>query len=504
MGRGCYNAPAFRIPVTPWNREASASVSQNGFRTTQEQIPTGGGDQRVRCLRVLFPESVAPSPTVFPLVRQDVHIGRGDLPPPHLSFDDPKLSRLHATVRFHGAEGCHVVADQGSTNGTRRNGAPIAHATLAPGDVVRVGDTLLLYDSIGWEAPAARDAGKSGVGESGVGESGVGESGVGESGMIGTSRALRDVVGRIGRAAKSDLAVLVLGESGTGKELVAREVHRRSGRQGPFLAVNCGAIASTLIESELFGHVRGAFTGATSATPGLFRAADGGTLFLDEIGDLTPELQTRLLRVVETGEVRPVGGTTATRADVRIVAATNLDLAAAVDDGRFRGDLFARLDELRLELPPLRSRREDVLPLVRHFAELHGAGRRLVLDPDAAEALVVHPWRFNVRELEKVVRLVLVEHPDVERVTLDLLPAAVRASVRADRDPDGASLLSLDPEGFRSRVAAQGGPSAEELRDLLFHYQGRVVDIATFLGKDRRQVYRWIERHGLRVDDFRV
>ncbi|HEV7631581.1 MAG TPA: sigma-54 dependent transcriptional regulator [Steroidobacteraceae bacterium] len=221
------------------------------------------------------------------------------------------------------------------------------------------------------------------------------------------SQALLD---QIGQVAPSDAAVLIVGETGTGKELVARDVHAQSRRRGDFVAVNCGALSQTLAEAELFGHQAGSFTGATETRAGWFEAADGGTLFLDEVGDLPLPLQVKLLRVLQEREVVRVGARKAVRLDVRVVAATNIDLTQAVAAGRFRRDLYYRLNVVTLTVPPLSKRRGDILPLAEHFLEMY-SGRLNVLPPRleaaARHALLDYSWPGNIRELENVMHSAL-------------------------------------------------------------------------------------------------
>jgi len=230
--------------------------------------------------------------------------------------------------------------------------------------------------------------------------------------LIGRSAALLDAFKTIGRVARSDVAVLVTGESGTGKELIARALHAASHRSAaPFVPVNAAAIPRELLESELFGHERGAFTGAIEARPGRFREAAGGTLFLDEIGDMPTDLQAKLLRTLQSGEVTAVGSRRTERVDVRIVAATHRDLDASVAAGRFREDLLYRLRVVPIHVPPLRERREDVPALVEHFLDRYGeslAGRRPLLSAAAEAALARHDWPGNVRELENAIKRALV------------------------------------------------------------------------------------------------
>ena len=231
--------------------------------------------------------------------------------------------------------------------------------------------------------------------------------------LIGSSKPMQNVYGLIERAAKSDCNVLVMGESGSGKELVANEVHRRSRRvEGPFKALNCSSISASLLESILFGHKKGAFTGAESDQRGLFRAAHGGTLFLDEIGDMAVELQAKLLRSVEDKKVLPVGSTEYEEADVRIISATNQNLPERVRDGKFREDLFYRLNLLLIALPPLRDRKDDIPILAEHFARqcAEKEGREFArIAPAAMDALLAHSWPGNVRELQNKIHSAVIK-----------------------------------------------------------------------------------------------
>ena len=227
-----------------------------------------------------------------------------------------------------------------------------------------------------------------------------------EGQLIGKSPAMDRLRELTQRVANATTSVLITGESGTGKEMVARSLHFQSPRaEKPFVVLNCGAVPENLIESELFGHVKGAFTGATGAKEGLFRAANGGTLFLDEVGELPPPLQVKLLRVLQDRKVRPVGGSAEIDVDVRVVAATNRDVESEVDAGTFREDLFYRLNVIRIEVPPLRERREDIPVLAQYFLEKHAAlqGRRLEFSPEATRWLAQQSYAGNVRELENIV-----------------------------------------------------------------------------------------------------
>jgi two-component system, NtrC family, response regulator PilR len=266
------------------------------------------------------------------------------------------------------------------------------------------------------------------------------------SGLIGKSRQMREVYDLIAKVADSMANVLILGESGTGKELAAKAIHYNSPRRNAcFLAVNCGAIPETLIESELFGHTKGSFTGAFSDRPGLFEQAEGGTLFLDEIGEVPLQLQAKLLRVLQEREFRRVGGSSALRADVRIVAASNRNLEEQVVEGSFREDLFYRLNVVQVRMPALRERSEDILPLVEHFYKKYAiwSGSGEIVSQDAIVALLNYPFPGNVRELENLVERCAVLGSRV--ITAECLPAKVRQFVPASAPLD---LVSIPQEGM--------------------------------------------------------
>ncbi len=304
--------------------------------------------------------------------------------------------------------------------------------------------------------------------------------------VVGRSEAMLEVFKTAARVAASDATVLVLGESGTGKELVARAIHAASPRAArPFVPVDCGALAEGVLESELFGHVRGAFTGAQTARQGLFEAAEGGTLFLDEIGDVGAALQARLLRALQEGTIRRVGANEAIPVDVRVVAATNKDLDAAVAAGRFREDLFYRLNVVTLRIPPLRDRREDVPLLAEHFAAKHGSERGGV-SPAARELLQAYGWPGNVRELENVIARALALNPSGVVGPADL-PEHLQGAAAAV----GPGLPL--PPGFR--------PSLDELSRryaalVLAECGGNKTRAAELLGIDRKTLYRILGEAG--------
>lgn len=264
--------------------------------------------------------------------------------------------------------------------------------------------------------------------------------------VVGESPPIRDLLSLVERAAPSDSSILLLGETGTGKELVARTLHLRSARAGrPFIAVNCGAMPAPLLESELFGHAKGAFTGAVATKVGLVEAADGGTLFLDEIGEMSPAMQVRLLRTLDSGEVRRVGTERAFRVNVRIVAATARDLEREAADGRFRSDLYYRISTVILRVPPLRERRSDIPLLLTHFASRAGRGRLpLRFSPAALELLGRYPWPGNIRELQNLVERLELLNEGSEVQPPDLPPEIRAGEAQEPVDPAGLSLAEIE------------------------------------------------------------
>jgi two-component system response regulator HydG len=302
--------------------------------------------------------------------------------------------------------------------------------------------------------------------------------------IVGSSPALRRVIDVATQAAPSQATVLVLGESGTGKELLARYIHERSARaKGPFVAVNCAAIPETILESELFGHEKGAFTGATGRKDGRFAKAAGGTLFLDEIGELSPSVQVKLLRVLQEGEYEPLGGNT-TKADVRIVAATNRDLVAEVGAGRFREDLYYRLNVIAITAPPLRARREDVTLLVDHFLGLYCAknGRpRLHPTRGALDRMMDYGWPGNVRELENVIERAVVLSRDDTLGEGDLPDHIAAAAPSASTELTFEIGTTLDELELRV------------IRETLRHTKGDKSVAAQLLGISTRTIYRKLD-----------
>jgi DNA-binding NtrC family response regulator len=282
----------------------------------------------------------------------------------------------------------------------------------------------------------------------------------------------------LARAATSLVPLVILGESGTGKELLARAVHRLSRRPGPLVAVNCGAIAATLVESELFGHVKGAFSGALADHPGLVRASDGGTLFLDEVGELSPAAQVALLRTLQDHEVRPVGAVKAVAVDLRVVCATHRELSSLVAEQRFRADLLARLSGFTMCLPPLRERIEELGTMVATI--LAEAAPQATLSRAAARRLIAHPWPLNTRELAQ--RLTTAALLGSGQIELEHL----RLDTAAPVDSGSPASEVLSPEDAARRA---------QLIDLLSKHRGNVSAVAREMGKERVQIRRWLKRY---------
>jgi DNA-binding NtrC family response regulator len=312
--------------------------------------------------------------------------------------------------------------------------------------------------------------------------------------IIGKSPAMVEVYKTVARVAPTRSAVLILGESGTGKELIAQAVHQHSPRAGrPFVAVDCGALTETLLESELFGHVRGAFTGAVADKKGVFEEAEGGTCFLDEIGDISPNMQAKLLRVLQEHEVRRVGGKDWLKVDVRVVAATNQNLAELVSRGAFRQDLYYRLDVVAIRLPPLRERVEDIPLLARHFLQhySHESGKAITAISDKAmELLCAYSWPGNIRELEHAIeQTVALSNQPV--LTPDDLPEEVR---------DHAAAKSFHNQLQDEQFLFPDTPTLEEVKKryvlhVLRRNQGNVSRTARLLNIDRRSLYRMLARY---------
>jgi transcriptional regulator of acetoin/glycerol metabolism len=387
------------------------------------------------------------------------------------------ISSSHARVRRDGHR--WVLEDLGSRNGTRVDGEPVVHLALRDGDVVEAGHTLLLFREALHAPPGAPLDLDTRTAQF-------------PAPRLGTLLpALAGEIEALARIAVSPVPVLVRGETGTGKEIIARAVHELSARRGPFVGVNCGAIPAALVESQLFGHVRGAFSGAVRDEPGFVRAASGGTLFLDEIGDLPAASQSALLRVLQEREIVPVGATRGVPVDLRVVAATHQPLEALVARGTFRSDLLARLDGFTFTLPPLRERREDTGLFV---AELLGGtpeAAAVTLSPEFGRALLKYAWPQNIRELSHCLARACALARGEAVLRAEHLPPAVRAAIAAP--PDAAAEAAASPD---ERLRAQ-------LESLLREHNGNLAEVARALGKARMQVHRWLKRFGIDPGRYR-
>lgn len=392
---------------------------------------------------------------------------------------DSTMSALHVRL---GADGVsYVVEDLGSRNGTFVNGVATQRALLSTGDVIELGTTFFVYgmglsprrdeppevssDTLQWHAPGL------------------------ETLLPDLSRRFSELA----RVAPSDLPVLILGESGTGKELAARAVHTLARTRGAFVPVNCGALPQTLIEAQLYGYRKGAFTGATQDQVGLFRSAETGTLFLDEIADLPLSAQASLLRALQEHEVLPLGATRPIPVSFRVVAATHQPLGDLIRRGVFREDLFSRLAGFTIELPPLKARRADMGLLLCALLSRFAKDRdRVSLDFEAARALLTYAWPRNIRQLENTLRGAVALSTD--SILLEHLPQELRQP--EIRPPEGAE----PPRGHK-----RGGPkpTLEALVDLLRLHHGNVSAVARALGTTRAQIHRWTKRHGVTLEKFR-
>ncbi len=388
-----------------------------------------------------------------------------------LRLTDPEVSRFHFEVR---SEGDHYeVVDLDSTNGTIVDGVRVLHARLEPQAVIQVGGSRVVFEpKKRWETLAASS--RSSL-----------------HGLVGSSASMRQLFGVLERVAPTELSVLIHGETGSGKEVVARAIHLASPRAaGPFLAVDCATIAPNVAESELFGHVRGAFTGAERDRRGVFEAASGGVVFLDEVGELPLALQPKLLRALERREVRPVGSNEVVGFDARIVAATHRDLARRVETGELREDLYFRLAEVTLEVPPLRARPEDLPELAAHLLAREGEARGLA--PDAIAALAEHDFPGNVRELRNTLRraAAFAAGPTIDRATI---VEALRGGPARAKTGGFSDLLARPYREAREEAIAR---FERAYLDALMRGSDTVVGAAERAGIHRKSLERLLRKHG--------
>lgn len=431
---------------------------------------SGGASLRIRKLRA----EVVAGPCAGQVVEvagTDVRVGSSE--DNDLVLKDPAVSRHHLTLKIDSV-GVRVV-DAGSRNGTTVDGTRIRDAYARPDSSIVVGGSTLrlrmLEDFVDFPLSTRERL----------------------CGMVGRSVAMRRFFAIVERVAPTDDPVLVEGETGTGKELAAEALHEESTRaQGPFVVLDCAAISPNLVESELFGHVKGAFTGAIGDRAGAFEQADGGTLFIDELGELPLNLQPRLLRALERQEVRRVGSNATRKVDVRVVAATNRSLSEEVARGSFREDLYYRIAVLRVVLPPLRERSDDIPLLVSHFCAHHAgrSGRSVELPPRVVDAFSKNAWPGNVRELRNAVARALSLGTSAE--------FASSSAGDAERLPSVAIDLDVPFKVARERVTEMFEQSY--LKAMLEMTDGNVTRAADLAGVDRKLIQRAIKRYGLRGD----
>lgn len=377
----------------------------------------------------------------FALTGERISVGRQGL----ISIDDPSVSRNHAVLSWCGDY--WLLTDAGSRNGTFVNGVAVQRRPLSVGDSIRMGKVSLLLEDA--SSDDACDDQETRVVT--ISPTTYMPSGPGALALVGRSDALRSAMRLAARAAHSDATVLLTGESGTGKELFARLVWEESRRKaGKFVPVHSGAIEPTLLASTLFGYEKGAFTGADKRTKGLFEEADGGTIFLDEIGEISADTQVKLLRVLQEGEFMRVGGTVPIKTDVRVVCATNRNLADEVKRGKFREDLYYRLNVIQINLPPLRERRGDIADLAEHFLAMLG-GVEMSFSSEAMSKMLAYGWPGNVRELRNTVeRMVVLANGKI--LGVEDLPPEIRDA--GSEAPSGATGPSSSLSDVESRHIA--------------------------------------------------
>lgn len=438
-------------------------------------------------LVLLYAEAYAALPAAISLSRDKLVIGRE--PPSNVLLPVTAVSRVHAELTWNGTG--FEIRDLNSKNGVLVNGQRVGLDRLEAYDEIRIGDAIFKFVEQG-----AEEYGRYRIDGSML--PGATRYASHPSRILGGYQMDR-IVADVERIARSELNVVLLGPSGTGKEVIANELHRLSARTGPFVALNCAAIPANLLESELFGFKRGAFSGADRDKPGLIRTAHGGTLLLDEIGDMPLEAQAKLLRVIQSKEVMPLGATQPERVDARFVCATHRDLRRLLEEGRFREDLFARLNEYQVRLPPLHERKEDIYALMRAFQLRHG-GAQLTASVPFMVALLHHDWPQNVRELEGAIKRSIALCQGTE-LDVDQLPDAVREAVGDYGQPVG----SLGPPLMTAELAkVSRAPSEGELRALLETHAGNVAAVGRELGKARMQIHRWMRRYGIEIDEYRA
>ena len=396
-----------------------------------------------------------------------------------LVIEDSTISKRHCEIAID-PEG-YLIRDLESTNGTIVQGVKVSSAYLTPGTEVQLGKTRLVFCPL----PEANDIPLSRNENFGA--------------MLGRSMVMRRVFHQAETYAPTDATIMITGETGTGKEILAEEIHRHSPRrEKPFIVIDCAAMAKDLVESELFGHVKGSFTGAHDDREGAFEGADGGTVFLDEIGDLSPTLQPKLLRVLEKREIRRVGDNRIRGIDVRIICATNRMLATEVNEGRFREDLFYRLSVVQMELPPLRRRRDDIPLLVKKFlGDLHGsAAIESIADFDRTmDTLKRHDWPGNVRELRNLIEVAFYS----ERRPVDLSAFVSLGRLRAGHKAESELTVTADKPFKDAKSDLIEEFERTYLQELLSRNRQNVSRSAREAGIERAYLQRLIKKYGMKT-----
>jgi transcriptional regulator with GAF, ATPase, and Fis domain len=422
----------------------------------------------------------------FALPQMDITIGSD--PSCLIAIEDDSIAPRHCVIRWQ--DGRYRICKCEDRALTSVNALPVTERDLVHGDEIRVGECLFLFLTFQSETPWEVRL-QSGLERLELENRKLQAAINLDHNMVGESAVMKSVFQSIARSAPSDSTVLVRGESGTGKELVARAVHRNSKRCcKPFVAINCAAISEHLLESELFGHERGAFTGAIAMKRGKLEMAEGGTVLLDEIGEMAPPLQAKLLRVLQEREFERVGGTRTMPADIRVLAATNRDLMDGVQKGTFRQDLYYRLNVVSITVPPLRERREDIPVLAEYFAAkfMKRCGRPLAgISPEAHRALLAHSWPGNVRELENAIERAVVLGAN-SRILADDLPESVLEA----KNPGAPTLMPYHEAVSRAK--------REIILRTLRECNGAYAEAARVLGLHPNNLHRLIRNLDLKLE----
>jgi len=402
-----------------------------------------------------------------------------------LTVSDPRVSSVHATMRK--MLGRWVIEDAGSRNGVIRNGVREPRAVVSDGDVLELGQTFFIFRA-GLGAPGDAPADFEATDRL--------------DGMSTLLPQLATELMKLEGIARSTVDVVIHGESGTGKELVAHAIHAMSGRTGPFVPVNCGALPETLVETELFGYRKGAFSGANEDRAGLVRSAERGTLFLDEIGDLPKASQAAFLRVLQEREVTPVGATKAVPVDIRLCAATHRSLDALVEAGEFRGDLFARISGYTVHVPALRDRREDIGLIIASLLR-RSSREGVTFTKDAARAFLRYDWPLNIRELQKCLESSIVVAAGAP-VGIEHLPAAIKhAPPRTDHSTPEDHATGASASAAPPQLSREDQERRDQMIGLLREHHGNISAVARVMGKERVQIRRWLQRYQLDPESFK-